>query len=1009
MIANRGRGRMTGTSSFGAAIDYIVREGPEHERDHEPPLAVWSENVATIETAALEMEAVASQSRAKEPLYHLIVSFAEGERPMYEQARAALDTQVEHLGFGGLQYVAALQNDGVGGMYHVHAVINRVDPLTHVARDVWQDREKMRAASREAELEQGWRVVNVEQRQELSHGARDVEYYAHKRSFERTVREDVAPVVREALAKNGASWADVHRVCGEHGVRYEEVRTGRHDDVVGGRLVGAERGEYARARDLGPDLTHRKMAEQLGPFERDRDHARSRDVARPFAERCRGAAAELEILRVTDGARDGRATDAGWREVHAAFERHGVEYKPYRTGARISDLDSPETVKPSEIDRDLSLRAMTATFGPYESSQQARDRAAARVAVQRAENLVVGARLLEDPSPIMDRLTANNATYTLGAVERLVGERVQDAEQRQAIVEKIVDESVQLADERGKTRLTTREVLEAERTLAVAADGLASERRDVAITRSPDERLDEQQQRAYAYATDDDARLKVITGVPGAGKTRLISEIGAAYQEAGYSMRAVSVANSAVDVLRRETDVPGRSVAKELYEWGQDRERLTNRDLLIIDEVSTLGTAQGAVLLREAHERGAVVIALGDDKQFQAVAHGNALEMMQRAVGDRNIDLEKTRRQSEAWQREATQAVRRGDVRDAIDAYRTRGFVHESGSQDETRTALVARWRAIESSGVECGIEAFTNKERIAVNALARDEWRAMGRLHGEDAALETIDGKTNYAVGDRVIVRETIREAGLFNGSVGTVRAIDDATLQIERRDGAIVPVDTREHAGVQHGYCSTEYREQGATRYAELQLVTAHVNQRSLTVGMTRHTHEYGMFYSRETVGSYDDLVSRGLRSKSKELASDYRVLDRGVLDRGVPDRGVPDRNIPDRGVPERDAGRDRGTSELSVTALRWKLEPIAQGTESGYTRDERKAAFAVLNELERLERDAPNERLSVSRDLHQMLQGSGEIKAQIAEKTRECGVEREVAQTLERERDRSRGLGR
>ncbi len=135
------------------------------------------------------------------------------------------------------------------------------------------------------------------------------------------------------------------------------------------------------------------------------------------------------------GARDGRATDADWREVHAAFERHGVEYKPYRTGGRIGDLDSPETVKPSEIDRDLSLRAMTATFGPYESSQQTRDRADAREAVQRAENLVVGARLLEDPSPIVDCLTANNATYTLGAVERLVGERVQEAEQRQAIVE----------------------------------------------------------------------------------------------------------------------------------------------------------------------------------------------------------------------------------------------------------------------------------------------------------------------------------------------------------------------------------------------------------------------------------------------------------------------------------------------------------------------------------------------------------------------------------------------
>jgi hypothetical protein len=991
MIANRGRGRMTGASSFGAAINYIVREGPEHERDHAPALAVWSENVATIETAALEMDAVASQSRVKEPLYHLIVSFAEGERPTYEQARAALDTQIRHLDFTGLQYVAALQNDGVGGMYHVHAVFNRVDPVTHVAREVWQDREKMRAASREAELTQGWRVVEVAQRPELSHGARDVEYFEKKRSFERRVREDVGPAIRATIA-DGRSWAEVHGVLREHGMRYEEVRV--NGVVQGGRLVGSERGEYARARDLGPDLTHRKLVEQLGPFDRDQDRGRE---ASPFEERCRAAAAEVTILRGT-----GDRTDAGWREVHTAFERHGLEYKPYRSGARVGDLDSPQTAKPSEVDRALTLRAMTERFGQYETSAQARDRAAAREAVQRAENLVVGARLLDDPKPLMERLTANNATYTLRAVDRLVAERVLDAEQRQEITQKIVDESVELTDARGKTRFTTREVLAAEQTLATAATGLAAQRRDVDITRPAagrdGVRLDEQQQRAYAYATDDNARLKVITGVPGAGKTRLINEVATAYAEAGYNVRAVSVANSAVDVLQRETNVPARSVAKELYEWGQDRDRLTNRDLLIIDEVSTLGTAQGAALLHEAHERGAVVIALGDDKQFQAVAHGSALELMQRAVGDRSIDLEKTRRQSEGWQREATEAVRRGEIRAAIDLYRDRGFVHESGSQDEARTALVDRWRAIESTGVECGIEAYTNRERIAINELAREGWRDMGRLAGEDVRLETVDGKVPYAVGDRVIVRETIREAGLINGSVGIVRGIDEATLQIERRDGIVVPVDTREHPGVQHGYCSTEYREQGSTRYAELQLVTEHVNQRSLTVGMTRHTAEYGMFYSREAVGSYDDLVGLGLRTRSKELASDYREVERVQAREAEPVREVE---------PSRD---------VTVGELRRELEPIAQGTEKGYTRDERKAAFALLNGLEQLELVAPNTRLILSRDVQQTLRDPGELRAKILQAYDDV-VERAHARAKEREQsvereqsiDRSRGRGR
>jgi len=766
--------------------------------------------------------------------------------------------------------------------------------------------------------------------------------------------------------------------------------------VVGGRICGSQPGKLSRARDLGPDLTHRKLVERIGDFERDRE-PRTQRQDRPFAERCAAAASDVAALRGRDGSN--RAGEAGWREAHAAFERHGVIYEPYRTGARLSDLDSPQTAKPSEVDRHLSFASMKAQFGPYENTPTIRDRETVREAVRRAENLALGAQLIADPAPLTERLTANNATFTLRAAERLVAERIVDREQRQELLEKIVAQSVPLADERGKTRLSTPEVLKAEATLADATRGLASERRGrdgLAITRPASERLDEQQRRAYDYAIADDSRLKVITGVPGAGKTALITEVAAAYREAGYNVRSVSIANSAVDVLRRETDVPARSVAKELYEWSQEREHLGRRDLLVIDEVSTLGTKQGAELLREAHERGATVLALGDDKQFQAVAHGNALELMQRAVGENTVDLEKTRRQREGWQREATEAVRRGDIGEALGAYRERGFVHETGSQDEARTALVDRWRAIESAGVECGIEAFTNKERIAVNALARDEWRAMGRLRGEDVALETIDGQTNYAIGDRVIVRETIREAGLFNGSVGIVRAIDDATLHIERRDGAVVPVDTREHAGVQHGYCSTEYREQGATRYAELQLVTQHVNQRSLTVGMTRHTQEYGMFYSRETVGSYDNLVSRGLRTKSKELASDYRVLERAV---------------PDRGVPERDAGRDRGTNELSVTALRWKLEPIAHGTETGYTRDERKAAFAILNELERLERDAPNERLSVSKDLHQMLRSPGELKAQIAVKTRERSAEREVevAQTLEHEHKRSRGLGR
>jgi hypothetical protein len=587
MIANQGRERMIGTSDFRAAVAYIVREGPEYERDHEPPLAVWCDGVASIKTAGLEMTATAAQSRAKEPLFHLIVSWDERERPTYEQAREALDVQMRHLGLADLQYVAALQNDGVGGKYHIHAVINRVDPTTHVARDMWQSKERMQAACREVELEQGWRVVESPTRsQGRSRGARDMEYYTHRASFERRVREELGPALRERLEHDGMSWASLHAFCREQGIRYEPVMRGER--VAGARLTGTQRGEFARARDLGEDLTHPKLLERLGAFERDR----TAEVRLPFVERCRAAAVEIERLR--DGA-DGRAAEApGWDRVHAAFERHGLEYQAIGTGVRIADLDGPETVKPSAVDRELSMSAMRKNFGAFETTAQVRERAEARKVVRHAESLVVGARLIEDPSPVLERLTATRATFTLRDAERVIGEKVRDPEQRQAVLEAVVAHSVVLHDEYGRTRLTTEAVIEAEHTLDEAARGLAEEPRFIAITRDAGAHLDEQQRRAYEYAVAEDSRLKLVTGVPRTGKTTLIADVAAAYEEAGYRVRAVAIANTGVQVLEAETNLPARSIAKELHEWGQGRGQLGARDVLIVDEVSTLGSAQGA-------------------------------------------------------------------------------------------------------------------------------------------------------------------------------------------------------------------------------------------------------------------------------------------------------------------------------------------------------------------------------------------------------------------------------
>jgi hypothetical protein len=243
--------------------------------------------------------------------------------------------------------------------------------------------------------------------------------------------------------------------------------------------------------------------------------------------------------------------------------------------------------------------------------------------------------------------------------------------------------------------------------------------------------------------------------------------------------------------------------------------------------------------------------------------------------------MQTTMRQKTEWQARATEELRAGRIRAGLDAYNRNGLIHQHATQAEARAGIVAEWKAIERGGVdrdavECGIETLTNAERIELNALARKAQDELGRLHGPEVVLETLDGPTPYRAGDRVIIRETIRDAGLHNGSVATVQRVQGSVLFVERRDGQTVPIDTRQFPGVQHGYAHTEYREQGSTRYAELHLVDQHVNQRSLVVGMTRHTHRYGMHYSAEAVGSFENLVQFGERSRDKVSLDAFAVRD-------------------------------------------------------------------------------------------------------------------------------------
>jgi hypothetical protein len=84
------------------------------------------------------MKAVAAQnSRVKDPVYHVILSWPQSEKPTDDQAFDCALHAMDAVGMGGHQYVFAIHHDTDN--VHLHMTVNRVHPDSYNA--VYPDRD----------------------------------------------------------------------------------------------------------------------------------------------------------------------------------------------------------------------------------------------------------------------------------------------------------------------------------------------------------------------------------------------------------------------------------------------------------------------------------------------------------------------------------------------------------------------------------------------------------------------------------------------------------------------------------------------------------------------------------------------------------------------------------------------------------------------------------------------------------------------------------------------------
>jgi len=494
-----------------------------------------------------------------------------------------------------------------------------------------------------------------------------------------------------------------------------------------------------------------------------------------------------------------------------------------------------------------------------------------------------GEKIIANPNVALDAITRQQATFTTRDLAVFAFRHSDGKEQFDQVIGAVraSPELVALGkDGRDQERFTSRDMIAVEARLERAGDelagrgehGVADRHRDAAIGAAEGRGLvlSGEQRDAFDHVTGN-AGLASVVGYAGSGKSAMLGVAREAWEGQGYTVRGAALSGIAAENLEGGSGIQSRTIASLEHAWGQGREQLSPRDVLVVDEAGMIGSRQMERVLSQARDAGAKVVMVGDPEQLQAIEAGAAFRGVTKRHGA--AEITEIRRQREDWQRDATRALATGRTGEAIHAYDGKGMVHAADTREQARGELVDGWdRARQAEpGKSRIILTHTNAEVQSLNGEARDRLRASGDL-GDDVTVKAERGERQFATGDRVMFLRNERGMGVKNGTLATIERVSPEGMGVRLDDGRGVAFDTKDYAHVDHGYAATFHKSQGVTVDRAHVLATPGMDRHSAYVGMSRHRDEVQLHYGRDDFTDQRQLVRALSRDRGKDMAGDY-----------------------------------------------------------------------------------------------------------------------------------------
>jgi len=253
-----------------------------------------------------------------------------------------------------------------------------------------------------------------------------------------------------------------------------------------------------------------------------------------------------------------------------------------------------------------------------------------------------------------------------------------------------------------------------------------------------------------------------ISGIAGAGKSRLLKQVQKAMIAMGKTIAMLSPTDASVKDLRKA------GFQARTFQGFQLRPE--HADLLVIDEASMLSIPQMLWLVKHAQKRDSRVLVVGDSAQHRTVERGNALRILEQSGSVRYVELLQTQRQKVPALKAAIEDLKAGRLQNGWQKLEQHGVIKELTDVAELRKSAVEQ----HLSGLRAGKSSLMicprHEEARKVAAIVRQQLKAEGAIGAADHAVtvlrrmdlgsESVAPSTmQVSVGDQIRVTAGFRE----------------------------------------------------------------------------------------------------------------------------------------------------------------------------------------------------------------------------------------------------------